>query len=203
MNAPRLSVNSENLLSERTRDDARKRCLVAARIASPCLPPRRTLVQSIRHLGSRLVVVIAVATGAGVCCPPHGAFAAHRIAATMAATMAADFADSAADGFSDAGGPDSFPRDRYAIPVRHRRLMSDSDKSAEEGRSFAARLKHKQGRNLTRKKRRFRQQQAWLERQRRVMRQKRAAARAHQYAAARRHAGKRHRKAPRRIRRLK
>ncbi|WP_155942455.1 hypothetical protein [Rhodomicrobium vannielii] len=154
-------------------------------------------MQSIPHLASRLAVVIAVA--AGVCCSPLGAFAAQRIAATLAA----DFADSAADGFSDAGGPDSFPRDRYAIPVRHQRLTSDSDESAEEGRSFAARLKHKQGRNLAHKKRRFRQQQAWLEKQRRVMRQKRAAARAHQYAAARRHAGKRHRKAPRRIRPLK
>jgi len=193
MNAPRLSVNSENLLSVWTRDDARKRCLVAARIALPCLPPRRTLVQSIRHWASRLAVVIVVA--AGVYCSAHGAFAAHRVAATLAA----DFAD----GISDAGGLDPFPHDRYVIPVRHQRLTSDSDESAEEGRSFAARLKHKQGRNLTRKKRRFRQQQAWLEKQRRVMRQKKAAARAHQYAAARRHAGKRHRKAPRRIRPLK
>jgi len=97
----------------------------------------------------------------------------------------------------------SLGRDRFALEVRHQRFTSDNDESAEEAQGFAARLKHKQGKNLARKKRRFRQQQAWLEKQRRVTRQKKAAAKAHQYAAARRAAAKRHTKKPRRHHSLK
>lgn len=161
------------------------------------LAAKENAMRTNESLASRFAIVIAAATVFGF--TAQGASALQRAAATSTTA----FANGPAENFADTGEPHPFHFDGYIIPVRHQRLTSDNNDAAEEGRSFAARLKHKQGRNLARKKRRFRQQQAWLEKQRRVMRQKRAAARAHQYAAARRHAGKRSGKKPRRLRPLK
>ncbi|MBT3071532.1 hypothetical protein KKP04_11715 [Rhodomicrobium sp. Az07] len=159
-------------------------------------PFRKSAKRFNERWASRLAAVMAIAVGVSL--TAHGSFAAQSVAPALAINLA----DNAPDDLTD-GAADSFPRKRLVVPVRHQRLTSGNNERAEAGRNFASRLKRKQGRSIARKKRRFRQQQAWLVRQRRIMRQKRAAARARQYAAARRHAGKRYRKAPRRIRALK